>query len=98
MHCQLLKSIRLQHIDARIVPDIGAVPAVPSQLDVVDMRCAPAFEDEDQLVLRAVKAAHAGITLVPDAEIFWFPIWRLSGAQEVADVPPIHKDECDRTV
>lgn len=38
-------------------------------IDEVAMTTGPKLEDEDQFVLRAVEAAHAGIWLGPDAEI-----------------------------
>src|SRR5208282_2871704 len=54
---------------AGVGPDIGAVPAMPAKLDIVDVRPGSVLEDQDQLMLRPIKTAHAAIWLDPDAKI-----------------------------
>src|SRR5260370_14283926 len=48
---------------ARVIPDIGTVPTETPQFDIVDMRPHAVFEHEHQLMLRSIKASHAGICL-----------------------------------
>src|SRR5438105_10682352 len=81
-----------------IVPDIAAVAAELSELDVVAMPLAAMFEDEDELVLAPIKRAHPGIVLDPDAEIFQLAIDAAAGGQQVFGMAPVHADEVQRTV
>ena len=50
-------------IDTRIGPYIRAVAAIFAKLDIVDVGRIPRLEDADELVLRALKRAHAGVGL-----------------------------------
>jgi DoxX len=52
-----------------IGPNIGAVAAITTKLNIVAMGLAPRLEDEDELVLRSVEAPHPAIGLRPDTEI-----------------------------
>lgn len=65
---------RIKAIDAGVIKNIGTVPALTAELEVVDVRSGPALEDRDELVFRAVKASLAGITLVPNQKVFPFRI------------------------
>ena len=80
------------------MPDIAAVAAELSELDVVAMPLAAMFEDEDELVLAPIKRAHPGIVLDPDAEIFQLAIDAAAGGQQVFGMAPVHADEVQRTV
>ena len=53
----------------------------------------PALEHEDQLMLGAVEAAHAGIGLVPDAEVLQLAVVRLGRPQQLADMAPVHAEK-----
>ena len=81
-----------------IVPDIGAVAAGLAEPEAVGVRGGADLEDEDQLVLRAIEAAHAAIGLVPDAEVLQLGERGLAGIEQFAHVAPVHADEGDRAV
>ena len=49
--------------------------------------------DEDQLVLRAVERPHAGVRLVPDAEVQQRAIDLSAHGGDIVHVPPVHADE-----
>src|ERR1700730_17960840 len=82
--------------DMRVMPDICAVAAVLTELDIVAVRGFAILEDEDQLVLAAVERAHAGIVFDPDAEVFELGVDRCSGSSQVNLVPTIHAQEIQR--
>ena len=56
-------------IDRRIIPDVGAVSPVPAKFNVVQMWRVTDFIDKNQFLLGPIKRAHAGVRLVPNAEI-----------------------------
>src|SRR5215469_5560001 len=89
---------RVQAVDTRIVEHIGTVSALPAEPEIIDVRSHTVFEYGDQLVLRAVKAALAGIALVPDQKVFPLGVERPSGGQQLGKMPPVDKDEMDRAV
>ena len=66
---QVLAPAAGHRVHRGVVPDVGAVAAVPAELDGVEVGRVPDPLDQDQLVLRAVERSHAGVRLVPDAEI-----------------------------
>jgi hypothetical protein len=53
-----------------VIEHVGAIPAVRAETKVVDVRRGTVFEYGDQLVLRSIKTALAGIGLVPDQKVF----------------------------
>src|SRR5439155_22889456 len=59
----------VQRVLADIIPDVGPVPAMAPERHVVDMRGRADLEHEDELVLGTIERAHAGIGLVPDAQV-----------------------------
>jgi hypothetical protein len=61
------------------MPDICAVSAVLTELDIVAVRGFAILEDEDQLMLAAVERAHAGIVFNPVAKVFELGVDRFSG-------------------
>jgi hypothetical protein len=80
-----------------IAPDIAAVAAELAELDVVAVRPAALFEDEDELVLAAVERAHAGVVLDPNADIFELAIGFSAGGQQFVEVAPVHADVVQRS-
>ncbi len=69
-----------------------------AELEVVDVGCGPGFPHEHQLVLGAVERAHAGVGLVPDAEVLELAVDRAAGAEHLPQVAPVHADLMDRSV
>ena len=62
------------------------------------MGCGTTLPDEHQLVLGPIERAHAGIVLVPDAEVLELAIDGLAGLEHLGHVPPVHADLMDRAV
>src|SRR4051812_45142349 len=77
-------------VGAWVVPDIAAVAAMPTQLDIVPMRGTAVLKYEDQLVLAPVKRAHAGVVLDPDAQVFELWVDSQRGRQQLVLMTPIH--------
>src|SRR5690242_7303845 len=65
---QILCSTLSKTCKALIVPNGRSKTARGTQLDIVDVRGLPFFEDGDRLKLVPVEAAHARYELVPDAQ------------------------------
>ena len=95
---QVLAPAAGHRVHRGVVPDVGAVAAVPAELDGVEVRRLADPVDEDQLVLRAVERAHAGVRLVPDAEVQELAVDRAADRHDVLEVPPVHADEVHRAV
>src|SRR5262249_1582650 len=89
---------RIKAIDARVIQNIGPVPALSAELEVVDVRSAPALEHRDELVFRAIKTSLAGITLVPNQQIFPFRIECECGTQKLGHVAPVHENVVDGSI
>src|SRR4029077_2539888 len=89
---------RVQTVDARIVEDVAAMAAFGAEAEIVDVRRGAILEDADQLVLRAIKAALAGVALVPDQQVFPLGVEWASSGQQLGQMAPIDKQEMDRTV
>ena len=70
----------------------SSVAPEPTELDVIDMSGPRLAEDGDQFVLGTVKAAHATVGLVPDAEVDQLEARRLAAGDEFLDVAPVHAD------
>src|ERR1700742_1747213 len=58
-----------ERIGARICPDVAAVSAELTKLDVVAMAIAPSPVHENKFVLAPIERAHPRIVLGPDAEV-----------------------------
>src|ERR1700730_17242373 len=98
MQGQILPSAAPQGIYGGIVPDIGAVAAVPAELDHIEMRCGSDPVHKDQFMLGSVQRSHSRIGLVPDAQVQELAIDRAADCRDVVHVslerPPI--DEVER--
>ena len=62
------------------------------------MRILAVLEHEDKLVLAAVQRTHARVVLRPDTDVLELGIGLLAGLEELAQVPPVHADEVQRSV
>ena len=82
----------------RVLPHIGAIAAITSELHVVPVRPRTVFEQENQFVLAPVVGAHAGIVLDPHAQVFQFAVLSISRNEKLQLVPPIHAYEMQRSV
>ena len=89
MHGKLGVPLLAEGVHAGIGPDIGAVASEAAQFDIVDVAGSAVFEHEDQFVLGAVEATHAGIGLGPDAEVLELAVGAC-GIQHLAHVAPVH--------
>ena len=69
---KILPGIASEPIGRGVVPDVAAVAAVTTQVNVVAVTTAPVLEDENQLMLAPVEAAHSGGVLGPDAQVLVF--------------------------
>src|SRR6516162_8695249 len=83
-------------ISAGITPDIAAMTAKPTELDIVAVRTAALLKDQDELVLAAIERAHAGIVLDPDTQILEFAIGLLADGEQFGEMAPIHADVMQR--
>ncbi len=90
VHRQLLRALSAHAGDARIIPHVGAMPSGLSKAEIVDVRPLPRLEYEDQLVFGAVERAHAGVGLVPDAEVLELAEDSRARFLHFAHVPPVH--------
>src|SRR5215472_2101341 len=73
-------------------PDIAAVAAIDAKLYVVAMPTRTQLEHENELMLRAIKAAHSSVGLGPDTEIDHVERGGLRSADQFRDVGPVHAD------
>src|SRR6185437_14488519 len=62
------------------------------------MRRRAILPDKDHFVLRAVKSAHTGIGLVPDADVLQFGVMGIASREHFAHMTPVHADLMDRTI
>ena len=69
-----------------------------TELKVIDARCAPGLPYEYQLMFRAIERAHAGVGLVPDAEVLELTVDLAAGGEHLPHVAPVHADLMDRAV
>ena len=56
------------------------------------------LEDGDELVLRAVEGAHAGVGLDPDAQILERELRRAACHEQFIEMAPVHADEGDGAI
>lgn len=85
-------------VHRRIVPNIGSVAAMLAQLDCIGMGSVADLVDEDQLMLGTVERAHAGIRLVPDAEVQEITIDVTADRGDILHMSPVHTDEVHRPI
>jgi hypothetical protein len=71
---------------------------MPAELDVVKVWCVAVLVDEYQFVLGAVKAALAGIGLVPDNEVLKAAKDFLARVVHLAEMSPVDTEEVDRAI
>src|ERR1700677_1532555 len=81
---------------ARVFPDVGPVATMLSQFDVVAMRGARNPEHADELVARAIKAAHAAIVFDPDAAVELLEADGTCGAEKFVLMAPVLAPELHR--
>ena len=62
------------------------------------VRCRSDLEHEDELVLGAVKCAHAAVCLVPDTEVLELREHGVACTEELAHVAPVHANICDGAI
>src|SRR5260370_37811447 len=62
------------------------------------MRSRAILPDKDHLVLGAVKRAHSGVGLVPNANVLEFGVVSISSCEHFSHVAPVHADLVDRTI
>ncbi len=98
MHLEFVEPPRLQAVHPGVVPDIGPVAAVLTELEIVDMRRRADLEHEHQLVLGAIERSHPGVGLVPDAKVLDLEVDLATGAHELPQMPPVHADEVDSAI
>ena len=88
----------VQGVLADIVPDVGPMPTIAPERHVVDVRGAADLADKNELVLGTIERAHAGVRLVPDAQVGQVAVDLLPCGQHLFHVPPIHAHEMDGAV
>src|SRR5205814_1707518 len=81
-----------------IIPDIAAIAAELSELDIIAMLSAAMFKDKNKLVLAAIERAHSAVVLDPDAEIFQLAVCRSAGDQQLLEMAPIHAHVVQRAL
>ncbi len=92
MHGKVFVPCIAKCVDARIIPDIGAVAACVTQPEIIDMRRAALFKHKDQFVLGGIERAHATIGFVPDAEVFQLIKDSMACGENFTHMPPVHSD------
>src|SRR5258705_404267 len=73
-------------------------PAMPPQIDRVEVRGCPHLEHEYQFVFRAIERAHSRVALVPDAQVQELAVDVSPDRGAIVHMPPIHADEVDSAV
>src|SRR5450759_4541944 len=98
MGAQKLHAVLAEGIDAPVRPNVRAWAAALAEFEVVLMRRVPVLEHENELMLRAIECAHAGVRFGPDAEVLQFEVRVVAGVENFAEMAPIHADEKDGAV
>src|SRR5262245_26812390 len=84
----------IQAIYPGVIQDIGPMPAIAAS-EILDVRAGAVLENGDQLVFRAIKAALAKVTLVPDQKILPLGVERAGSSQECRQMRPVDEDVMD---
>src|SRR5258706_10061394 len=95
---EILPSATAQGIYRGIVPDVGAVAAMPAELDHIEVGRRSDAVDKDQFMFGAVQRSHSSIRLVPDAQVQPLAIHRAADGRDVVHMPPVHADKVDGAV
>src|SRR3990167_3516346 len=98
MHGQLFHTLGAKAADAGVVPDIGTVASGLAETEAISVSRSPDLEDEDQLMLGAIEASHATVSLVPDTEVFHLREDGFTRVEKLAHVAPVHANESDCSV
>src|SRR5262249_29682561 len=98
VHGKLIEPICAEHIRPGIGPDIAAVTAMLSELDIVNVLAAAVLPDKDQFVLAAVERAHAAIGFSPNDKVLELPVDAPAGGQHLIHMAPIRAHEVDCAV
>src|SRR5438128_5850211 len=98
MHRKFVHAARPHGINSIIIPNIASVSAILAEFKRVDVWCVSVLPDEDQLVLGTVEGSHAGIALVPDADVLQLGIMSVTRFKHLAHVTPVHADLMDRAI
>src|SRR6056297_2033003 len=78
-----------------VVPDIGAIATVPTELHVVLMRPARHPGNEHMFVLTPVQAPHSRVGLHPDTDVQKIKPERVQCLAHLPHVAPVHADKDD---
>src|SRR6516164_3714904 len=70
-------------------------PCCQSKPESICVWLCAVFPDQDQLMLGSVERSHAGVALVPHANVFELVIDRAAGHRHFEDVPPVDADIVD---
>ena len=97
MHRQLGIPVFAEGICTRIIPDVGSIAPKSTQFHIVNVTGRALLENENQLVLRPVKAPHSGVCLGPDAKVFELAIEPRS-LENFLHMAPIHADVMDGSI
>src|SRR5690349_6843115 len=98
MHSKLRIPTRPEGVHARIGPDIGSVPTVLAEFDVVDMGGCALLVNKNKLVLRAIKAPHAAVGFDPNAYVLEFRVDAICRVLDFSNVAPIHANGVDGAI
>ena len=98
VHGQQFIAMLPEAINTAVVPHVGPVSAVDTEVDVVDVGRETAFKHENELVLGAIKRAHTRVGLAPHTDVFKFRVDGVAGGKDFLAMPPIHAKVVKRTV
>src|SRR5580658_40162 len=85
-----------ERIRTWIGPDIGPIPTILPQLDIVAMGSSDLLKDKDQLMLRPIQTPHSTGAFVPNAKRFKLLIYLRASRREFGQMPPVHTDVVQR--
>ena len=66
------------------MPQIGAIAAEATQLDIVPMGSGAELEHEHQFVLTTIETSHAPDAFISDAHVFEYGQRRVAGGEQFA--------------
>ena len=88
----------MERICTGIGPNVGAMAAVLSEFNVIDMSSAAVLPDENELMLATIERAHSSIVLVPDRDIFELMVDAATRRQHLIEMTPIHANKVDGAI
>jgi hypothetical protein len=98
MEFKIAVSRWVQAVDAWIVQNICAVPALTTKSKVINVGRGAVFEYGNQLMLGAVEATLSGIGFVPRQNIFKLGVVRVSSVEQCPHMSPVHEHIVYRAV